>query len=131
MDFQYDLAAFLPFRDLEACARARAVTREQLTEHANPDFRIRLEDDAQAFYEAFADDFVGRIRAAREEGRELTAILPVGPMPQYELAARTINAQGLSLAHVHTFNMDEYADQDGVTAPASWPGSFARAMQER
>jgi glucosamine-6-phosphate deaminase len=27
--------------------------------------------------------------------------------------------------------MDEYADQDGRTAPASWPGSFARAMWER
>jgi len=56
------------------------------------------------------------------------AILPVGPMPQYEIAARMINAERLSLRHVHTFNMDEYADQDGETAPVSWPGSFQRAM---
>ena len=49
-------------------------------------------------------------------------------MPQYELAARTINEERLSLAHVHTFNMDEYANEDGVTAPLSWPGSFQRAM---
>ena len=59
------------------------------------------------------------------------AIVPVGPMPQYEIAARMINDERLSLAHVHTFNMDEYADQDGVTAPPSWPGSFQRAMWER
>ena len=52
-------------------------------------------------------------------------------MPQYEIAARTINEERLSLAHVHTFNMDEYANEDGVTAPLSWPGSFQRAMWER
>ena len=27
--------------------------------------------------------------------------------------------------------MDEYANEDGVTAPLSWPGSFQRAMCER
>ena len=43
----------------------------------------------------------------------------------------TINEERLSLAHVHTFNMDEYANEDGVTAPVSWPGSFQRAMLER
>src|SRR5258706_1598855 len=32
---------------------------------------------------------------------------------------------------MHTFNMDEYANEDGVTAPLSWPGSFQRAMRER
>ncbi len=52
-------------------------------------------------------------------------------MPQYAIAARTINEERLSLAHVHTFNMDEYANEDGVTAPLSWPGSFQRAMWER
>jgi glucosamine-6-phosphate deaminase len=130
MPFTYDLATFIPFRDGGACARVRSIPRARLSEHPNPDFRIRVEDDRGAFYQAFADDLVGRIRAARDEGRELTAILPVGPMPQYELAARAINAERLSLRHVHTFNMDEYADQDGRTAPASWEGSFARAMRE-
>jgi hypothetical protein len=52
-------------------------------------------------------------------------------MPQYEIAARMINDERLSLAHVHTFNMDEYANEDGVTAPPGWPGSFQRAMLER
>ena len=71
---------------------------------------------------------MGRIRAARDEQRDFVAILPVGPMPQYEIAARLINEERLSLEHVHTFNMDEYANEDGVTAPLSWPGSFQRAM---
>jgi glucosamine-6-phosphate deaminase len=131
MEFAFDLAPFLPFRDRAACERARRIRREELTEHPSADFRIAVVDDAGEFYRRFAEDLVGRIRAARDDGRRFVAIVPVGPMPQYEIAARMINDERLSLAHVHTFNMDEYADQDGVTAPPSWPGSFQRAMWEQ
>ncbi len=130
-DFTYGLARFISFRDLEACERVRRITRAELPRHPNSDFRIRIVDDTATFYRAFAEDIVGRIRAARDEGRHLVAILPVGPMPQYAVAARSINEERLSLSHVHTFNMDEYAREDGVTAPVSWPGSFQRAMLER
>src|SRR5262249_19136965 len=106
----------------------RAIPRAQLTEHANPQFRITLVDEAHEFYTRFAADLVGRIRAARDEGRDLVAILPVGPMPQDEIAARRVNDEQLRVRPVHTFNMDEYANEDGVTAPVSWPGSFQRAM---
>ena len=128
MGFEYGLSPFIAFRDRAACERVRAIPRGRLAEHANPDFRIALVDDPGEFYAQFAADLVGRVRAARDEGRPLVAILPVGPMPQYEIAARMINAERLSLRHVHTFNMDEYANEEGVTAPVSWPGSFQRAM---
>ena len=128
MAFEYGLSPFIAFRDREACERVRAIPRERLAEHANPDFRIALVDDPGDFYTRFATDLVGRVRAARDEVRPLVAILLVGPMPQYEIAARMINAERLSLRHVHTFNMDEYANEEGVTAPVSWPGSFQRAM---
>ena len=130
VEFDYGLARFISFRDREVCERVRQIRRAELTDHPNPDFRISVVDDPAEFYRRFAKDFVGRIRAARDEGRTFVAILPVGPMPQYELAARMINDEELSLAHVHTFNMDEYANEDGVTAPPSWPGSFQRAMLE-
>ena len=129
--FTYDLAKFISFQDRDACERVRGITRSQLDRHPNPDFRIRIVDEPEAFYRQFAEDFVSRIRGARDEGRTFVAILPVGPMPQYGIAARMINDEQLSLAHVHTFNMDEYANEDGETAPVSWPGSFQRAMQER
>ncbi len=128
--FEYELAKFIPFRDRKACERVREIPRDEITKHSNPDFRIQVIDDADTFYRAFADDLVGRIRAARDEGRSFVAILPLGPVPQYELAAEMINRQRLSLAHVHTFNMDEYANEDGLTAPVSWPGSFERSMRE-
>jgi glucosamine-6-phosphate deaminase len=130
LDFTYDLASFISFRDRDACERARRITRAQLVVHPNPDFRIRIVDRPEDFYRQFAEDLVGRIRAAREAGSRLVLILPVGPMPQYRIAVDLINRERLPLTHVHTFNMDEYADQDGVTAPVSWPGSFQRAMRE-
>jgi glucosamine-6-phosphate deaminase len=126
--FHYELAAISTFRDAEACARVRTIPRSEITRHANPDFRIAVIDEADAFYTAFAHDLVGRIRASRDAGEELVLILPVGPVPQFELAAQIINAERISLKHVTTFNMDEYADQDGVTAPLSWEGSFQREM---
>jgi len=131
LGFEYDLARFIDFRDPVECARVRPLPRTELTKHANPDFRIAVGDDPAEFYRAFAADLVDRIRAAREEGRTFVAILPVGPMPQYELAAQMINAERIALDHVHTFNMDEYANEDGATAPVTWAGSFQRAMQER
>jgi glucosamine-6-phosphate deaminase len=39
-----------------------------------------------------------------------------------------INELRIPLHHVHTFNMDEYADEHGNTAPPDWEGSFQRAM---
>ena len=129
--FEYDLARFIDFRDVVECDRVRRIPRTELTQHVNPDFRIAVADDPAEFYRSFAADLVDRIRAARDDGRTFVAILPVGPMPQYELAARMINAERIALDHVHTFNMDEYANEDGVTAPISWAGSFQRAMRER
>jgi glucosamine-6-phosphate deaminase len=128
--FSYEPARFIPFRDSKVCERVRAIPRAEVTKHANPDFRIRVIDDISTFYRTFADDLVGRVRAARNEGLSFVAILPVGPVPQYELAAQAINRERLSLAHVHTFNMDEYANEAGQTAPVSWPGSFEGAMWE-
>ena len=127
-DFGYGLSPFIAFRDREACERVRAIPRDALTEHDNPEFRIAVVDEAEDFYTRFAADLVGRVRRAADEDRDFVAILPVGPMPQYEIAARMINHERISLRRVHTFNMDEYANEDGVTAPPSWPGSFQRAM---
>ncbi|HVM14804.1 MAG TPA: hypothetical protein VM287_10820 [Egibacteraceae bacterium] len=128
--FRYALAPFIDFRDLEACERVRAIPRNVITRHDNPDFRIAVINDEETFYRRFAEDLVGRIRDARAAGEQFVVILPVGPMPQYRIAADLINAEELSLSHVHTFNMDEYADEDGNTAPSTWVGSFRRAMWE-
>jgi glucosamine-6-phosphate deaminase len=129
MAFMPALAKFIDFQDPVECARVRAITKEQITQHPNPDFRIRVIEDAAEFYGAFATDIVMRIVQARDEGRRCVLILPVGPVPQYAVAAEMINRLGIDCGHVITFNMDEYADENGQTAPAEWEGSFATAMQ--
>ncbi len=128
--FTYDLARFIDYRDTAELARVRAIPRAEITQHPNPDFHIRVEDDRDAFYTAFAEDIVARIEATREEGRECVLILPVGPVPQFTKAVAMINQRRLTMHHVHTFNMDEYADENGVTAPVTWEGSFRRTMFE-
>jgi len=128
--FNYDLASFLPFRDKEVCERVRRIRKEDLPNHPNPDFKIRIIEEPEQFYLEFALDIVRRIKESLEAGKRLVVIFPVGPMPQYPIAARIINELRLSCKHVHSFNMDEYADQDGNTAPMSWEGSFQRAMME-
>lgn len=131
MGFDYALADFVPFRDLKELSRVRAIPRSEITVHASPHFEIRVIDDATNFYAAMATDLVARIVQAREEERRFVAIVPVGPMPQYAIAAEMIASMRLSLEHVHLFFMDEYADQDGNTAPVDWEGSFQRAARER
>jgi len=130
MTFAYDLAKFIAFRDLPECERVRAISRAKITHHSNPEFHIRVIDDLGEFYAAFATDIVARIKLALDAGRKFVGIFPVGPMPQYAIAARMINALRIPMKHVHTFNMDEYANQDGVTAPADWAGSFQKAMMD-
>ncbi len=128
MAFMPALSKFIDFQDAEECARVRAITKEQITQHPNPDFKIRVIEDPAEFYGAFATDIVTRIVQARDENRECVLILPVGPVPQYAVAAEMINRLGIDCSHVVTFNMDEYADENGQTAPPEWEGSFATAM---
>lgn len=131
MTFNYDMAAFIPFRDPDACRRVRAIKKADITRHANSDFDIRIVEDADDLYLEFALDIVRRIREKGEAGEPLVAIFPVGPMPQYAVSARIINELRIPCRHVHSFNMDEYADSEGHTAPPDWPGSFQKAMMEQ
>ena len=130
MAFRYGLSKFIPFQDLDECEKVRKIKKENITKHPNRDFKINVIENADQFYFEFALDLVNRIKNSAEKNEKLVLILPVGPMPQFAIAARLINEFNLSMQHVHTFNMDEYADEDGNTAPIDWPGSFQKAMWE-
>jgi glucosamine-6-phosphate deaminase len=130
MAFRYPLSKFIPFRDEKACARVRAIRKGDLAKHRNPKFRIEVIEDKTQFYARFAIDLVQRIQRAAEAGRKCVLILPVGPVPQYAIAAEMLNRLDLSCRHLVTFNMDEYADDRGKTAPADWEGSFATSMRQ-
>ena len=127
-NFKFDLARFIPFRDSKICAKVRAIKKEDITKHPNPDFKIRVIEEPSRFYFEFALDILTRIQRSLREKKNLVLILPVGPTPQFQMLARLINELKISCHHVHTFNMDEYADENGRTAPASWEGSFQKSI---
>ena len=64
MAFQYALSKFIAFQDPEACARVRAIKRADICRHPNPDFKIRILDDAPTFYLEFALDIISRLQTA-------------------------------------------------------------------
>jgi glucosamine-6-phosphate deaminase len=74
MTFTYDLAKFIAFRDLKECKRVRAITREQITQHSNPEFKIRVIEHLGEFYGAFATDIVMRIQQAHEARQKFVGI---------------------------------------------------------
>lgn len=127
-EFQYRPSRHVPFRDMEALARVRAIPTGELTNHPNPDFRIRIVPNSEMLVRLLTDMFY-RIKTASDEGRRLVMILPQ-PWPHYRLLAHMINLFKVDCRHLHTFNMDEYANEDGVVAPESWPFGFTHALKK-
>ena len=75
--FDFEPASFVPFRDKEAVRRVRAIKREDIARHPNPDYRIEVVKDAD-FEEKWIDDIVSRIR--QSAGGQLLMIMP-NPRP--------------------------------------------------
>jgi glucosamine-6-phosphate deaminase len=70
------------------------------------------------------------ILKAKQEGREVIFILPVGPMGMYRWTVYFLKEWNVSCGHVHGFNMDEWSDAQGDTLPPSNSGSFQYAMEQ-
>ena len=119
----FEPAKFLSFRDQKVCARVRKIKRANLCRHPNKNFKIRIIDDESNFFFQFATHVVAGIKQDADEGRQYVIILPA-PWPHYRWVAHMINSMNIDCRHVHTFNMDEWADQDGNEAPITWPGGF-------
>ncbi len=126
--FTFAPASFIPFRDTRVIARVRAITREQITKHRNPDFRIRVIPDAEIEFLWITDMFF-RIKTAMEAGKPFVAIMP-NPWPGYQKLAAMLNRAKVDCRKLYTFNMDEYADENGRIAPESWEFGFGYAFKK-
>jgi glucosamine-6-phosphate deaminase len=71
-----------------------------------------------------------RIMEAKNAGRELALILPVGPMGMYRWTVYFLREWNIDCKHVHGFNMDEWSDKDGNTLPPDQAGAFQGAMED-
>lgn len=70
-----------------------------------------------------------QIKKARDNGEKLAMIVPVGPMGMYKWAVFFLKEWNVKCDHVYTFNMDEWADENGSTLPSSNPASFEYCMK--
>lgn len=75
-------------------------------------------------------EIAAAIRNARDAGKPLAIIFPVGPMGMYRWAVYFLKHWSVSCRHVHGFNMDEWADAEGNTLPSNSPAAFQNAMHD-
>jgi 6-phosphogluconolactonase/glucosamine-6-phosphate isomerase/deaminase len=127
-EFSYEPSHHVPFRDKAVLERMREIGRADFENHPNPNLKVRVEKVADVGF-IFMMDIFFRIKEASEAGRQLVLILPQ-PWPLYEKIAGMINRCRIDCRKLYTFNMDEYADQDGSIAPESWPYGFTHSLKK-
>ena len=125
--FIYSPSKHVPFRDMEVLERVRNIKRADITKHWNPDFKITVLKDNEVDFRYITDIFY-RIKTAADADEKLVLILG-NPDPAYMFVAHLINMFKVNCRKLHIFNMDEYADEDGNTAPEDWPLGFMYAMK--
>ena len=113
--FDYAPSQWVPFKDKAVIEKVRAIKREDIEKHPNPNFNIKVVPDADVEF-LWVTDMLSRIKHASETGEKLVMILP-NPCPVYRHVARLINAFNIDCHNVYAFAMDEYADENGNIAP--------------
>ncbi len=113
-DFTYEPSQHVPFRDKTVLERVRKIKREKIEKHPNPDYRIRVVPDADLSIIMLFDAF-HRIKTAADNNEPIVMIM-LNPWPMFRMLAHMLNKFRVDCRKLHTFNMDEYADQDGNIA---------------
>lgn len=96
---------------------------------------LTLVDQPADVHRLFADDVWEEISSARDDGREVSLIVPLGPTGQFALLADRINREKMPLDHVTFFGMDEWLDWQGRPFdrghPYSLVGRFDQMFLQR
>ena len=96
----------------------------------NEGFRPVLCDDDTVFGMMMGHEIALTIKQAKEDGKKLAMILPVGPMGMYRWVVYFLREWKVDCRHLYCFNMDEWSDETGETLAAGEKGSFQNAMEE-
>lgn len=127
-EFRFSPSHYVPFRDEKALAAARKITREDFLHHPNKNLNVKVMKEFDVWF-YFMMDIYFRIKHAMDAGQRLVMILPQ-PWPLYEKVAYMLNRDRVNCRNLYTFNMDEYASEDGRIAPESWPLGFTHALKK-
>jgi len=115
---------------IDACADQNPESILERQSFWHRDFQPISCDSIDDFNMLMGHEIAQTIRDARDAGKTLVLILPVGPMGMYRWVVYFLQAWKVSCSHVHGFNMDEWSDGEGNTLAPDDPGSFQRAMEE-
>ena len=126
--FTFSPSKWVPFRDTAVLERIRRIKREDFLRHPNPNLTVRLVKDSEIGF-MFVTDIFLRIKDALEAGQRLVLILPQ-PWPDYAKVAQLINRAKINCKNLYTFNMDEYANENGNIADEDWPFGFTHALKK-
>jgi len=119
--FQFEPASWIPFKDKDVLERVRNIPREEMEKHDNPDFKIKIVPDVNGLWLA---DMILRIRESDEHDKKLVMLMPNPAPTAYETIAELINRFRINCRNVYTFNLDEWANEDGEVAPESYTAGF-------
>jgi glucosamine-6-phosphate deaminase len=90
--------------------------------------KVTIKGDMASIAQAVADDMLAELLSAKDEGRNATFIIPVGPVDQFPILAKTLNEKRISIRDVCLINMDEYLTDADEWIPAEHPLSFRGYM---
>lgn len=90
---------------------------------------LKTASGEQEVYLDMALTMLEAIAACGRENRVCAMIVPVGPTGQYPILAELVNRLGVSLKHVHFFNMDEYMLTPAQAIDPAHPMSFHGRME--
>ncbi|MFA5865477.1 MAG: hypothetical protein WC975_12430 [Phycisphaerae bacterium] len=126
--FDYSPSPYVPFRDKAVLQKVRNIKREDFLNHPNKNLKITIMTDTELLL-SFISDLFFRIKEAMEADHQMVMILPQ-PWPMYKHVAHMINRAKINCRNLYTFNMDEYANENGVIAPETWPYGFTYSLKK-
>lgn len=90
--------------------------------------KVTIKSDMASIAQALADDMLAEILRAKNERRNATFIIPVGPVDQFPILAKALNEKKISIRDVCLINMDEYLTDADEWVPMDHPLSFRGYM---
>ncbi len=128
-EFTINPASWVPFRDKDVLDKVRSMTREEMENHIqpNPDFKVKIAWDIECL---FVIDCFTRIRMSDKLDKKLVMLLPNPMTAAYSNIADLCNKYDVSCRNVHTFCMNEWADQDGNVAPLNYKAGLGYSFKK-
>ncbi|MEX2672602.1 MAG: hypothetical protein WD294_10880 [Phycisphaeraceae bacterium] len=114
---------------IDACCDMGLKKLTTPAKHWDAAFKPTAVSSVEQMDRRMGDAIAQQIEQTRRAGQKLAIILPVGPMGMYRHVVDRLKRKKVACDHVHTFNMDEWADKSGNTMPGDQPGGFEHAMK--